>query len=455
MRNPVRFIVCGVVLAQFASTVCAASLTEPRIGKLAAISRMVLDLPEGARFEIEPMGAALRVTLPGQSFNAKIKKFKQPELSGFTLENGNGDAILTLVTPQGVSSRSGYRQSLLGASEGKTGSRLVLDFSGAYADVTPLKPTGVFAFQKAIGTRFTAVIDPGHGGKDPGARGVLTEEPLNLEVAKRVTAQLQAAGVEVQMTRTNAGTPSSDKAMDLASRAAQGRNKSVFVSIHANARPAKKANTNFGTEVYFFSPSKTPTTFPAPSIPEPLQSLEAKTSLFKPGEFKPAESIGYGIEKLGEALQALDGSPSPARPTPNGQGPTEINPTRDEPRLTNEPATPSDPGLATSDTDQLAYLPLEPSKLANSPERSLASQQLATSVLSNILGTTAGFNGGTRNADYYVIKESECPAILVEMGYVTHPVEGAQLKDTNYLDRIAYGISYGVLEYLENSLDGI
>ena len=75
-------------------------------------------------------------------------------------------------------------------------------------------------------------------------------------------------------------------------------------------------------------------------------------------------------------------------------------------------------------------------------------------MLSHVIGTTAGFNGGTRNADYYVIKESECPAILVEMGYVTHPVEGAQLKDSNYLDRLAYGISYGVLEYLENAAAG-
>ena len=103
----------------------------------------------------------------------------------------------------------------------------------------------------------------------------------------------------------------------------------------------------------------------------------------------------------------------------------------------------------------MSYLPLEPTKLANSPERAVASQQLALSVLSSMLGSAASFNGGVRNADYFVIKESECPAILVEMGYVTHPVESQQLKDTNYLDRIAYGISYGVLEYLENSANGI
>ena len=83
-------------------------------------------------------------------------------------------------------------------------------------------------------------------------------------------------------------------------------------------------------------------------------------------------------------------------------------------------------------------------------KRSQASLKAASSVLSHILGATASLNRGVRTADYLVIKESKTPAILVEMGFVTHPIEGAQLADSNYLDRIAYGISRGVLEYLDN-----
>ena len=462
MRQPIRLL-CLLVL--IAGQSLAASLPEPRIGKSAGTSRIVLDLPEAATYSLEPLGAALRVTFPEQSFTPLVKKIRQPELAGFTLENGSGNAIMTLVTPQGVSSRGGYRESLLPPATGKTGSRLVLDFSGAYADVTPLQPSGMFTFQKAIGTRFTAVIDPGHGGKDPGARGFVTEEPLNLEVAKRVTAQLQALGVEVQLTRTNSGALSNDKALDLASRAAQSRGKSVFVSIHANARPPKNANTTFGTEVYYFSPDKTPNLFPVPIVPEPLRALEPT----------PVDAITGGIEKLGEALQVLDGTPKPnlpgppnrippPAPGPESEAANQVAPDSSTPTATLEPApiqpapiqpAPIQPAPIQSEPDQLTYLPLEPSNLANSPERAIASQQLALSVLSHMLGTTASFNGGARNGDYFVIKQSECPAILVEMGYVTHPVEGAQLKDTNYLDRIAYGISYGVLEYLENAVGGI
>jgi N-acetylmuramoyl-L-alanine amidase len=443
MCQHIRLFVCVSVL--IAGQSLAASLPEPRIGKAPGTSRIVLDLPEGATYSLEPLGAALRVTLPDQDFTPLVKKIRQPELSGFTLENGSGNAIMTLVTPQGVTSRSGYRESVLPPSTGKTGSRMVLDFSGAYADVTPLQPTGMFTFQKAIGTRFTAVIDPGHGGKDPGARGLVTEEPLNLEVAKRVTAQLQAVGVEVQLTRTNSGTLSDDKALDLASRAAQSRGKSVFVSIHANARPPKNANTNFGTEVYYFSPENIPNLFPVPTVPEPLRTLEPL----------PVNAITGGIEKLGEALQVFDGAPLAKSPGP----PSRIPPPAPGPESEESSGNPvmSIPEAPSEETqaDQLAYLPLEPTNFADSPERAIASQQLALSVLSHVIGTTAGFNGGARNADYYVIKQSECPAILVEMGYVTHPVEGQQLKDTNYLDRLAYGISYGVLEYLEKSIGGL
>jgi N-acetylmuramoyl-L-alanine amidase len=86
-------------------------------------------------------------------------------------------------------------------------------------------------------------------------------------------------------------------------------------------------------------------------------------------------------------------------------------------------------------------------------ERAQQSQALAISVLSHALGATAASNGGVRTDSFVVIRESVCPAILVEMGYVKHPIEGMQLRNTNYLDRIAYGIAWGVIEYLENAPD--
>jgi N-acetylmuramoyl-L-alanine amidase len=77
------------------------------------------------------------------------------------------------------------------------------------------------------------VIDPGHGGKDPGAQipGV-DEKAVNLSVARLVAKKLSDRGVTVSMTRK------SDVFIELADRAAAGRGEDLFVSIHADSHPS-------------------------------------------------------------------------------------------------------------------------------------------------------------------------------------------------------------------------
>jgi len=92
-------------------------------------------------------------------------------------------------------------------------------------------------------------IDAGHGGKDPGAnyRGSAKEKELNLIVAKELAKLLKRnRKIEIKMTRDN------DTFIPLGTRAKIANNfkADVFVSIHANAAPNKKAK---GFEVYFRS----------------------------------------------------------------------------------------------------------------------------------------------------------------------------------------------------------
>jgi len=78
----------------------------------------------------------------------------------------------------------------------------------------------------------TVVIDPGHGGRDNGAKwGGIAEKDLNLDVARRVEALLKERGIPVVMTRR------SDAYVSLDSRAAVANRykNSLFVSIHFNA----------------------------------------------------------------------------------------------------------------------------------------------------------------------------------------------------------------------------
>ena len=82
----------------------------------------------------------------------------------------------------------------------------------------------------------TIVIDPGHGGAEPGAMspgGRLVEAPLNLEVSRHAKAALEAAGVSTVLTRTG------EYEVALATRAeiARSLGPRAFVSVHHNAEP--------------------------------------------------------------------------------------------------------------------------------------------------------------------------------------------------------------------------
>lgn len=94
----------------------------------------------------------------------------------------------------------------------------------------------------------TVVIDPGHGGYDPGAVGPngLREADLNLAVSLEAKAALEAEGVSVVLTR------SADHGMNLANRArlATALGAAVFVSVHHNAA-ATAPSALPGTETYY------------------------------------------------------------------------------------------------------------------------------------------------------------------------------------------------------------
>lgn len=78
------------------------------------------------------------------------------------------------------------------------------------------------------------VLDPGHGGSDPGAVGNgLREKDLTLDICKRIKKYLENdyTGINVYMTRTT------DKYLSLSQRAQYANNKKadLFVSVHINA----------------------------------------------------------------------------------------------------------------------------------------------------------------------------------------------------------------------------
>ena len=89
------------------------------------------------------------------------------------------------------------------------------------------------------------VLDPGHGGKDPGARGRggVKEKDVVLRVSRLLRDRLRQAGFEVVMTRER------DEYLSLEERTAVANRLKgdLFISIHANASPNRKTT---GVETY-------------------------------------------------------------------------------------------------------------------------------------------------------------------------------------------------------------
>ena len=91
------------------------------------------------------------------------------------------------------------------------------------------------------------VLDPGHGGKDPGAIGIggVAEKDLVLSIAKKLARKIKAEmGVQVVLTRDD------DSYVPLEDRSAKANSEDadLFISLHMNASPNSEAR---GIETYY------------------------------------------------------------------------------------------------------------------------------------------------------------------------------------------------------------
>jgi N-acetylmuramoyl-L-alanine amidase len=176
------------------------------------------------------------------------------------------------------------------------------------------------------------MIDPGHGGKDPGAIGLggLREVDVILPISIRVAQILAKSGVNTQLTRDSDYFVGLDERVVMSRRAGA----TIFVSIHANSID-NRPDVN-GLEVY---------------------------------HYHRGEDLAYAVHD-----RILD-------------------------ELERDPKTP------------------------------LADR-------------------GVRSARFLVLRKSDIPAILVEVGYLTHDTESLNLADPAYRNKMAEAIAAGILEYL-------
>jgi len=159
------------------------------------------------------------------------------------------DAILTGFGPEGDRTlvfATGRGLTRVDTFELKNPTRLILDLVGTRAGKTAPAAAVPAKAQPVI------VIDPGHGGVEPGAIGPsgLQEKDLTLDLARRLKIALARQGVTVVLTRDD------DRVLPLDDRTAiANHNRAVlFISLHLNS---SKRKTAVGAETYFLATSAT------------------------------------------------------------------------------------------------------------------------------------------------------------------------------------------------------
>ena len=120
--------------------------------------------------------------------------------------------------------------------------------AGAGTDPLPLvEPVSLAPPPTSAAHAFRVVLDPGHGGSNTGCAGVVEgvyEKRFTLALSLAVAERLRAAGVDVQLTRTD------DRYLTLRERvrSANAADPDLCVSVHANASPSR-AQRGFETWV--------------------------------------------------------------------------------------------------------------------------------------------------------------------------------------------------------------
>jgi N-acetylmuramoyl-L-alanine amidase len=225
-------------------------------------TRIVMDAPSKPKWLLNVNGRTLILHLKPATATKVSGSSDTSEVATWKLEADAGTANLILKTTFDLGVNKGYRVFALDA-DGENPYRVVVDIGAKLGIQAKLTSTSSVTLKAVVKSKpvarppkrqFTVVLDPGHGGIDSGMSGYVVEKRVTLDVGLKVRALLQAAGVNVVMTRTSdyamQKTPSIlEKRKDLSWRANMAStDRNLFVSIHVNGGVSSAQ----GIETYVF-----------------------------------------------------------------------------------------------------------------------------------------------------------------------------------------------------------
>ena len=208
-------------------------------------TRIVLDMSGPGSFEVRrvqgPDRIAINIAGAGLSVASPVP-VADGLVEGIRANAGSQRAQVVI----DLTERADFRSFSLPATGGG-GDRIVVDVLRSSAEKSAVASAAVSA-DAAVLQPFRVIVDPGHGGLDPGAtRAGLAEKNIVLEVAREMVRLLNAVpGYEASLTRNG------DYGLELWQRVAYARKHEgdLFLSIHCNTHARSAVD---GMEVYFLS----------------------------------------------------------------------------------------------------------------------------------------------------------------------------------------------------------
>ncbi|MGH1489967.1 MAG: N-acetylmuramoyl-L-alanine amidase family protein [Acidimicrobiales bacterium] len=318
---------------------------------------------------------------------------------------------------------------------------------------TPCQNTRLITDGQPLG-RAHVVLDPGHGGAEPGAVGQtgLTEKDLNLLVANLAAQKLEAAGATVVLART------ADYTITAASRGriAAAIAPALFVSIHHNGG-APAGGERPGTIVFTKTGSAASERFGG-LFNEQLQPMLAQAAEPKIERYRQYAEALDGHEALIAAYDQSVAARDQAL-VANGQIPPELTTTIPVTTATVEPGQIRLPSVREPVTT--TTLPLTPEANGGSPlpvpETVAAPPPFAMEPVREFSWAGTG-NAGVRSwtrvdgHDYLAVlrHSGSVPAALVEFVYLSNPAEEELLADSAFVEAEADALAKAIIRYFAN-----
>jgi N-acetylmuramoyl-L-alanine amidase len=359
------FLAIVTLFPSFSSATDKIDVTDIRYWSYPDYTRVVISLTDN------PDYARNRLTKPDRLYfdikNSRLKKELQK-----TISVGNG-MLKTVRAGQ-------FSDSIV---------RVVLDLDKMtdYKVLTMEDPIrliiDIYGEKQTASAKKRIVLDPGHGGHDPGAVGPKNhyEKDVVLDVALKLRKILAGdPNLEIFLTReTDVFIP-----LEQRTAIANSKNADLFVSIHANASPRREAR---GIETYLLNWTND----------EEAMKVAARENAISLKKMK----------KLNEGKDVLDIMLSSLR--------------RDNKR---------DESL----------------KLANFVQQNMVSS--LNRSYSHIV------DHGVKQALFYVLFGAQMPSVLVELAFISNPLEEKLLSDDRYRSDLAKSIASGINKYVTALPDG-